>query len=214
MIWQTSDYRKQKLMDRTPGQRAERLLLWVDAVGGYLVCLGEGVILGQPGPSGTIDVPILGDLSFRHARIRRDGEGYLLEAFREVWLDGHRVDHLALLADGSKIQLGSSVKLIFRRPHALSATARLDFASRHHTQPSVDAILLMADSCVLGPRPHSHVVCPAWPREVVLFRHEGQLCCRSSGQFEIDGVKHQDRGPLGPSSRVVGPHFSLSLEPF
>jgi hypothetical protein len=171
-------------------------------------------MLGQPGPAGKVDIPILADLSLRHARLRRDGEGYLIEAFREVWVDGRRVDHVAMLGQGSRIQLGGSVRMVFRRPHALSATARLDFASHHRTQPSVDAILLMADSCVLGPRPHSHVVCPEWPREVVLYRHEGQLDCRSSGPFEIDGVRGHDRGALRPGSHVVGSHFSLSLEPF
>ena len=37
------------------------------------------------------DVPILADLSSRHARIRRDGEGYLIEALREVRVDGRPV---------------------------------------------------------------------------------------------------------------------------
>jgi len=213
MIWQTSDYRKAHPMDRFSGRRDDRFLLWVDAVGGYWVCLGDEVTLGQPGFASRADVPILGDLSARHARIRRDGEGYLIEAFREVCVDGRPVEHLALLADGSKIQLGGSVRLVFRRPHALSATARLDFASHHRTQPSVDAILLMADSCVLGPRRHSHVVCPDWPADVVLFRQEKDLYCRSSGAFEVDGVRCRGPERICRTSRVVGAHFSLSLEP-
>jgi len=213
MIWQTSDYRKAHPMDRFSGRRDDRFLLWVDAVGGYWVCLGDEVTLGQPGFASRADVPILGDLSARHARIRRDGEGYLIEAFREVHVDGRPVEHLALLADGSKIQLGGSVRLVFRRPHALSATARLDFASHHRTQPSVDAILLMADSCVLGPRRHSHVVCPDWPADVVLFRQEKDLYLRSSGAFEVDGVRCRGAERICRTSRVVGGHFSLSLEP-
>ena len=200
-------------MDRSSGQRDDRFLLWVDAVGGYWVCLGDEVLLGQAGFGAKVDIPILGDLSARHARIRRDGEGYLIEAFREVRVEGRRVEQVALLSQGCKVQLGESVRLVFRRPHALSATARLDFASHHRTDPHVDAILLMADSCVLGPKPHSHVVCPQWPAEVVLYRHEGELYCRASGQFEIDGVRCRDRGPIRRSSHIVGAHFSLSLEP-
>jgi hypothetical protein len=95
----------------------------------------------------------------------------------------------------------------------LSATARLDFLSHHRTEPTVDAVLLMADTCVLGPKPQSHVVCRDWPGEVVLHRQEGQLYLRSKGTLEIDGVRQKDRGPIACSSRVVGPHFSLSLEP-
>jgi hypothetical protein len=169
--------------------------------------------LGQAAASAKVDVPILGDLSGRHARIRRDGEGYLIEALREVYVDGRRVEHTALLGHACKVQLGDAVRLGFRRPHALSATARLDFLSRHRTEPTVDAVLLMADTCVLGPKPHSHVVCRDWPSEVVLYRQEGELFLRSPGVLEVDGARVRDRGLLGCSSRVVGSHFSLSLEP-
>ena len=43
--------------------------------------------------------------------------------------------------------------------HVLSASARLEMVSRHRTQPHVDGILLMAESCVLGPKWQNHVVC-------------------------------------------------------
>ncbi len=213
MIWFASHSRKTNPMDRCNGHRSERFLLWVDGVGGYWVCLRDEVILGQASAAGKADVPILGDLSGRHARIRRDGEGYLIEAFREVRVENRRVEHVALLRDGCRLQLGDAVRLLFRRPHALSATARLDFLSHHRTEPTVDAVLLMADTCVLGPKPQSHVVCRDWPSDVVLHRQEGQLYLRSKGTLEIDGVRQKDRGPIAYSSRVVGPHFSLSLEP-
>ena len=199
-------------MDRFSGQKAGKFLLWVDGVGGYWVCLDDEVTLGQPVPSGAADVPILGDLSKRHARIRRDGEGYLIEAFRPVRIDGRRVNQMASLTSGCTIQLGEAVRLLFRRPHALSATARLDFASRHRTQPSLDAVLLMAESCVLGPEPHSHVVCREWPGEVVLYRHDDELYCRGAAPIEIDGRPCKDRGRITRNSRIVGEQFSLSLE--
>ena len=200
-------------MDSYIGQRDDKFLLWVDAVGGYLVCLGDEVTLGQPDRPGKVDVPILGDLSSRHARIWRDGEGYLIEAIRDVWVGGRKVQRVASLGERARIQLGDAVKLLFRRPHALSATARLDFVSRHRPQPSVDAVLLMADSCVLGPKPYSHVLCREWPREVVLYRHDDQLFCRSRGPMEIDGLKAEQRGPVTRKSRVVvGERFTFSLE--
>lgn len=199
-------------MDRTFGQPSSRFLLWVDAVGGYWVCLGDEVVLGQPCAAGRIDVPILGDVSGRHARVRRDSEGYLIEAFRDVKVNGHRVQQSALLEDGAKIQLGDGVRLLFRRPHALSATARLEFLSHHRTHPTTDAVLLMADACVLGPRSHSHVVCRDWPQEVILFRHEAQLYCRTAGYFEIDGLGQRERGQIHRNARIAGDHFSLTLE--
>lgn len=200
-------------MDRPSGKRDDRFLLWVDAVGGYWVCLADEVLIGQAGYAAKADLPILGDISARHARIRRDGEGYLIEALREVRVDGHPVPQVALLQPGSNVLLGDSVRLAFRRPHALSATARLDFVSHHRTEPFVNGIVLMADSLVLGPKPHSHVVCSDWPSDVVIYRNEGELFCRASGLVEIDGVRCRDRGPIRRNSRIVGTHFSLSLEP-
>lgn len=206
-----SDFRGLGTMDQG-GRQFDRFFLWVDAVGGYWVCLGDEITLGQPGPASAADVPILGDLSNRHAIIRRDGEGYLIKALRSVRVDGREVNGESLLTGNHLVQLGGGVRLKFCRPHALSATARLDFLSPHRTQPTVDAVILMADTCVLGPRPHSHVVCRTWPEEVVLYRHEEQLYCRAKGSLEIDGVTCQGRGRLSTDSRVVGPWFSLGLE--
>jgi len=199
-------------MDYRGAQQTDKFMLWVDAVGGFWVCLGDTVVLGQPVPCGSADVPILADISSRHARIRRDGEGYLIEAIREVRLDGRAVSQLGSLAHGSKIQLGEAVRLVFRRPHPLSATARLDFASHHRTQPSADAVLLMAEACILGPKPHCHVVCRDWPAEVILYRQADELYCRTAGALEIDGVNYKEWGPVTRNSRIAGDGFSLSLE--
>jgi hypothetical protein len=193
-------------------RKRDRFLLWVDAVGGFWVCLGDEIVLGQPGLPEQVDVPILGDLSARHARIRRDGEGYLIEAIREVYIDGRRVADFAPLADGNLVELGEKVKFTFCRPHALSATARLDFVSRHRTQPSTDAVILLADTCILGPKPSSHIVCRRWTDEVALYRHESHLFCRGPGEIEIDGKKHGQKGPIEQDSRITGERFSLSLE--
>lgn len=199
-------------MDRSRPAAGKRFVLWVDGVGGFWVCLGDEVVLGRA-LSPVADVPLLADLATCHARIRRDSEGYLIEAVREVWVEGRPVVRAALLRDGSRIRLGSAVHLLFRRPHALSATARLEFASHHRTQPSVDAVVLLSDVCVLGPEPRSHVVCPDWPHGVTLYRMEAELYCRTSGPLEVDGRPSRDRAKVGLDSRIVGPHFAMRLEP-
>jgi hypothetical protein len=196
---------------RIPHQ-SDRFMLWIDAVGGYWVCLRDQIMIGQPGQGGKPDVPILGDLSNRHARLRRDGEGFIIEAIRETWVDGRPVRDVGWLRDGSQIQLGRSVRLLFRRPHALSGTVRLDFLSRHRTQPSADAVLWMADTCILGPKQHSHIVCRNWTREVVLYRDFDALYCRGDDRLEIDGVARTGRGPITRNSRVEGEGFSFNLE--
>jgi hypothetical protein len=187
-------------------------MLWIDAVGGYWVCQGNDVTLGQPDRQASADVPILGDLSSRHARIRRDDEGYLIEALHEVRIDDRQVEHVGWLREGNRIQLGATVRLLFRRPHPLSATARLDFVSRHRTQPSADAALLMAETCVLGPKRHAHIVCPDWSREVIIYRRGPALYCRAAGTFTIDGISCNGSGPITRNSRIEGSGFSFNLE--
>ena len=189
----------------------DRFLLWVDGVGGYLVCTRDEVTLGQPVAESQTDIPILGDLSRRHAKIRRDGEAYLIEPRRPVRLDGRTIDRATLLADGMLIELGN-VRLVFRRPHPLSGTARLEFASPHRTQPAADAVLLMAESCVLGPNAQSHVVCGDWSRELILSRQGDDLYCRRSGRLQVDGQSAADSGKLTLKSQVSGEDFSLSIE--
>lgn len=189
-----------------------RLQLWIDAVGGYLVCLGEEVVLGQAIPGASVDVPIFGNLSRGHATIRRDGEGYVLTPESEVRIEGRKLDGPSFLADGDEIQLGEAVRYRFRRPHALSASARLEPLSGHRTHPASDAVLLMAESLVLGRKLHNHVVCRDWEEDVVLFRQGEELHCRCGGDFEIDGHLQDDQGRLGAVSHVCGEDFSLSVE--
>ncbi len=189
-----------------------RLLLWVDAVGGFFVCHGSEVRFGQAVPEGSVDVPLLADLSRHHATIRRDEDGYTIEPVRDVWLNGRKIDATSWITDGSLLQFGSALTMRFSRPHPLSSTARLDFVSHHTTQPSTRAILLMADACVLGPGAHSHVVCRHWPHDVVLYRQHGGLYCRCEGTFEVDGKTFEKQAPLTLHSHVSGEEFSFGLE--
>ena len=189
-----------------------RLLLWVDAVGGFFVCQGNEIRLGQAVPDAAVDVPLLADLSRHHATIRRDEEGYTIEPVRDVWLDRQKIETISWIHHGSLIGLGPALQMRFTRPHPLSATARLDFVSNHRTQPSAAAVLLMADTCVLGPGANNHVVCRDWPHDVVLHRQHGGLYCRSATPFEVDGRRCAQYGPLTLRSRVAGDQFSFSLE--
>ena len=189
-----------------------RLLLWVDAVGGFFVCLGNQVQLGQAVPDSTVDLPLLADLSRHHATIRRDEEGYTIEPLRDVRLNRHKISTISWINDGSLIELGPALRLRFSRPHPLSATARLEYVSHHRSQPSSSAVLLMADTCVLGPGAGNHVVCRHWPHDVVLHRQHGGLYCTSATPLEVDGKRYTGRAPLNLHSRVDGEGFSFSLE--
>ncbi len=189
-----------------------RLQLWIDSVGGYLVCLGDDVTLGQAVPGATVDIPVFGNLTREHATIRRDGEGYIVTPLANVTLGGKPLQGPTFLSDGDELQLGDSVRFRFRQPHALSQTARLEPLSGHRTQPAADAVLLMAESLVMGRKLNDHVVCRDWPEETILFRSGDEIHCRSNSEFEIDGHLSDGEGTLAQSSHVCGENFSLSVE--
>lgn len=196
----------------TTGSRGDRRMLWIDGVGAYLVCTGKRVLIGQAVPDAGVDIAIQGDLSRRHAWICRDGEGYLIEALQTTRVAGRPVEGATSLADGDLIELGGTVRMRFRKPHALSGSACLEMVSRHRTQPAAEGIVLMAESCVLGPQPSSHITCRAWSQELVLYRRDEKLFCRSRKSFDINGQPCAGSGQVAGDSRIVGEDFSLSVE--
>ena len=194
-------------------RRAPRFMLWVDAVGGYLVCLGDEIVIGQAAAGAKVDVPIQADISRKHARLVRHREGYVLEPVGgKVVLDGKTLTGPELLSDGDEFVLGEGVKLRFRKPHVLSSSARLEIISPHRTLPYADAIVLMGESCVLGPQWQNHVICRDWGGDVVLYRSDDKIMCRAMQSIEIDGKLHDGRGAVRPGSHVLGTDFSLTLE--
>ncbi len=190
----------------------KRLMLWIDAVGGYLVCLNDEVLIGQGTPGSPADIAIQADISRKHAKISRVSGGYLLEPLHgTVAVSGRAATQPVLLSDGDEIQL-AAVKMRFRKPHVLSSSARLEIMSDHRTQPHADAIILMAESCVLGPKWQNHIVCRDWTSDVVLYCNSGQLYCRAAKPIEIDGQNYDRSGPLRPGSHVIGADFSFTIE--
>jgi hypothetical protein len=185
----------------------------VDGVGGYLFCLASEVIIGQSSPSSQVAIPILADVSRKHASVVRHGEGYLLTPLDgAVRLKGRLINGPSLLSDGDEFELGKSVRIRFVKPHALSASARLEFVSRHRSLPSADGVILMAESCVLGPKWQNHIVCRDWPGDVVLYRTEDKLFCRSMQPLEINGKICDGRGEIRRGSHISGNDFSMTLE--
>ena len=66
---------------RQPGPR---FLLWVDGVGGYLVCLADEITLGQAVARGGADVPVLvvsmhDEALYAERALRAGAKGYIMK---------------------------------------------------------------------------------------------------------------------------------------
>jgi hypothetical protein len=190
----------------------QRYFLWIDGIGGYLVCLGSRVTIGQATPDTYVDIPLFADVSRTHASLTRDAEGYVLEATRSLLVNGHKVDR-TLLQNGDRVTLGTSCQLVFSQPVPVSSSARIDVVSGHRLPLTVDGVLLMADTLVLGPDAQAHVVMPDLKQPIVLYRQKDGLAVRCAGDFTIDGERFRERASLRPISSITGDDFAFALEP-
>ena len=119
----------------------------------------------------------------------------------------------ALLRNNDRVTVGTACQFVFRQPSPISATARIELVSGHRLPWAVDAILLMADTLVLGRGSQVHVPIPDLKEPVVLFRHKEALGVRYPGPLLINGQKGQGRTLLGRTATVAGEEFSFAIEP-
>jgi tetratricopeptide (TPR) repeat protein len=182
----------------TPGQPLpKRFLLWIDNVGGYLVCLAPRITFGQASADGPCDIPILAELSRLHAELFRDSEGYVLESTRDALVNG-QASTRSVLRPGDRLTFGSSCQLIFHQPVPISSSARLELASGHRLSPNNPGHVLMPDDL---------------SDQVVLYRSKEGIGLRCPGSFKVDNRPCQDRAELSLPSIVTHESFTFALEP-
>lgn len=211
-----------------------RWVMWVDGVGTFLLCDGGPVTIG--GLSGQADARVVANLARMHAVIRRSGEGYVLEASEPALVaadaaqrgsgSGCVVREKTSLASGDEIVLyrehSPGVRFRFRRPNVLTATATLELESDHRTDPRFDRIVLLADSCLMGPGGDTHIRCREWPGALLIFRRSGRIWCRSTEPAirltgSMDGTRvpsESDALPLEAGVHVTAPGISFRFARF
>lgn len=196
-----------------PPEVSPRFLLWIDGVGGFLVCLGNRLGIGQAVHDNLVEIPLVADISRLHATLTRDAEGYLVEALRPVKVNNQETVK-ALLRHGDRLTLGTSCQLVFQQPVPISTTARLNLASGHRLPLALDGVLLMGETILLGANSLAHVVVPDLRRNIVLFRHRDSLGVRADGaELTINGVGGQKRAILTERAVVQGDDIGFAIEP-
>lgn len=199
------------LTDDSREQR--RFMLWIDGVGAYLLCLGKRVSIGGPAvDSERAEIALLANLSRRHATFLRNGEGYLLEAHSPTLVAGRSIVDRTYLNDGYEMEFGQNVRMRFRLPTVLSSSAVLEFLSDHRPERNVDGVILMDESCLIGPGRENHVQCTAWPESVVLFLRDGQFRCKARSNVFVNGVSAKEGTTIAPGQVVSGADFQFRIE--
>ena len=190
-------------------------LIWVDGVGGYLVCTKPVNFIGQAIEGSSVSIPLQADVRQRHARVEAVAGQHLIQPLGDVAVDGREVpvDESIAIRTGQQISLGDKVRLAYRQDHPLSKSARLDFVSRHRTLPWSDGVILAEQSIILGPNPNNHVFCPSWKSDLVLFRRNDKWFAKCKLEFCVDEQALANESEIRFDSRLFGESFSLKLEP-
>lgn len=189
-----------------------RLLVWIDRVGSYLICLNDSVGLGAvTGDQQQAEVSFMANLSRKHATIQRTGDSYRLTSQAPTLLNGRPVDVEAYLSSGTEISLGP-VKVLFEQPTVLSASAVLKPHTSHRIDGGVDGVVLMENLCLLGPGTDHHILCRHWEAPIILFRRGEELYCKSPAALFVNEQLVQEEAPLSHGAVITGPEARFRIE--
>jgi len=189
-----------------------RFVIWIDGVGGYLVCLSPRITLGQASANGPVDVPLFADVSRLHAEIVRDGEGYIFESAHENVLNGEAILKRSLIRPGDRVTLGATCQFVMSRPVPTNPSVRLDLVSGHRLPLYVDGILLMAENLIFGPGSQVHVSMPDVKSNVILYRSRDGIGMRYPGVFYVDNEPCKERANLPVPCHVSSDTFSFAID--
>jgi hypothetical protein len=191
----------------------DQYLLWIDGVGCWLLCMADRVTIGGPAlKDDSADIRLMANLSREHVAFQRHGEGYLIQPMADTKINDRPIYEPTRLGNDYRLKLGSSVELGFRLPTALSTSAVIEFRSGHRPAHSVDGIVLMSDNCLLGPGHENHIPCHAWTTTVILFRRNGELCCKSRNPLAVDGKRVKEYANLSTGSVISGEELQFRIE--
>lgn len=187
--------------------------LWIDGVGAFLLFLEDRLTIGAERSDGLLaDFRLQSGIKREHAAIEREGEDYWLNPLGTTKINQREVQKRSLLQDGYEINLIPCVQLKFSLPSPLSSSARLDFLTGHRPAERIDGVVLMSETCLIGPGSGNHITCPRWGANLVLFQQEGDLYARCRTDWSIDGVPVAGAARLDLGNIVTGPDFRFRLE--
>jgi hypothetical protein len=187
----------------------EDVCLWIDGVGGYVICSADAFQFGAS-TSRVADASVFADLPEHAFSIATIAESCILEPItRAVNINGRLVERPTVLKSNDRIDVGQ-VSLLYRRPNPFSRTAILTLASRHRWNHHVDGVILMSHCCLIGNTTHAHIFNPHSDMEWMLTKDKDAwgIASRSADQISSDRRQKQ---ALMPMRRFKGEGIQLTL---
>ena len=195
-----------------PAAEGPALVLWVDGGGAFLICLKNQLRIGRTGTGG--DLTFMAPLSSPHATLIQTGESHVIVPEQPVVIAGRRTGEPTLLRHGQSVELAPEVRIAFATPSPLSRTAVLSFPGKVPPTPTLDAAILMNQTCLIGKDPRNHIVVPTVQEQAVLIWNGTELTCRFAvdlGQNGMDSFWGESQ-PVRPGSTVTGREIRFHCE--
>lgn len=193
-------------------------MVWVDGVGGFLVLARSPWLIGGPAAEHDGVICVQAALRRREAELSRTGSDYSLRRLKQQnGADGEASERFKASARSERplrrhdaFRLGDGVHFEFCCPHPLSTSARLTVEPRFRFCPHTDAVLMLADTLLIGAPRNCHIVAAHANQTSVLFRRGDDWLCKAMGTGA--GV---DRGAerVEPGQRTEFGGVSFTVEP-
>lgn len=142
-------------------------VLMLDGACAALLLTQDVIRIGRESHRKPVDLPLPADVEAHHADIYRQGEDYFLVAHGPTTVNHQRVTRV-LLRDGDRIKFAERAKFVFRRPSRRSVTAVLSASGHQRLANDVSEVVLLADTCLIGPNGRAHLQTPGCATRLVL----------------------------------------------
>lgn len=191
---------------------SNRLLLWVDGVGTYLILTSDRTTIGRTGSSARPHLSLAANIQGHHAEILRVEDDYFAVAAQGELRVGGKETRRHLLASGDELDLGHHCRLTFQLPTALSNTAVLTLRKGLRVERDVRDVILLDRELLVGSRSDCHVRAPVKGEPIVISIRKGGLHCRANQEILVDGRESGEEAsiPSGAHVRIGELSFTIT----
>ena len=201
----------QLIHENTNQTLPNNFLLQIDGVGSYLVICETPATIGPISSSHRPLIGLMAQPSLPVATIDRVEGDYFIRSTEPIGVNEKPVTDI-LLQDGDKISLSMRCRMKFNVPNAASATAVISLASARLPNADTRNIILMDREIIIGPGIKNHIRATQMKDQIVLFKQNGKLLCRTDQNIEVDEKRYDSRIGLTINKPITIGKMSLVIK--